>query len=227
MQRPHAFGPSDSRCLRLRLEGADGALFLAFTSNNVYPGPVFEFARSLDALGLRQVLVRDPYRLWYHRGVPGVGNDIGEVRECLAQIVAAVRPRRTVTLGTSAGGYAAILFGLLLDADEVLAFAPQTRLTWRADSRTPRRIEKLHALAPPGAASLDLRAMVEARAAPPPRIRIYHSADDALDVRHARHLEGLANVELHPLRLDGHRIIPQLKRDGTLQRLLLEAARGA
>jgi acetyl esterase/lipase len=35
---------------------------------------------------------------------------------------------RTVTVGSSAGGYAALLFGHLLEVDEVLAFASQTFL---------------------------------------------------------------------------------------------------
>lgn len=217
---------ADQRCVRLQLETADSPLFVCLSSHNVYPAAVFEFARLLDRLSVRQVLLRDPHRLWYYRGVPGLGASIEAVHEFLAQLKAGLRPRRIVTLGTSAGGYAAILFGLLLQADEVLAFAPQTRLTEPGDSRTPERIEALHALVGRSAPPLELSALWPRGQERAPRVRIYYSEDEPLDVLHARRLEPLTGVQLQPVRCEGHRIIPHLKRDGRLSRILEQAARG-
>lgn len=62
----------------------------------------------------------------YHNGIQGVTNNIDETVEYLKDKFK--NYERVICLGVSAGGYAAILFGSLLNVDTVIAFIPPTIL---------------------------------------------------------------------------------------------------
>lgn len=60
----------------------------------------------------------------YHKGITGISNSIEETVEYLRN---EIKPYKNVIfLGASSGGYAAILFGSLLEINSVVAFIPQT-----------------------------------------------------------------------------------------------------
>lgn len=60
----------------------------------------------------------------YHNGIRGITKNIDETVEYLKDIV--INYKNVIFLGTSSGGYAAILFGSLLNINSVVAFIPQT-----------------------------------------------------------------------------------------------------
>lgn len=62
----------------------------------------------------------------YHHGMQGISSNIDETVQYLRQRFEGYD--KIITLGASAGGYAAILFGSLLKVDTVIAFIPQTIL---------------------------------------------------------------------------------------------------
>ena len=100
----------------------------------------FELGRGTS---LNRLLVRDPGTArWYHRGVPGLGTHVDEVVGTLRSLIRSVRPSRVITIGQSMGGYAAIMFGMWLDGDRILAFATLSHL----DSREARRYGDLRFL---------------------------------------------------------------------------------
>lgn len=68
----------------------------------------------------------DGNQSWYHKGLKNITDNITETVEHLKQVISEYD--KVYFLGTSAGGYAAILFGSLLNVDKVLAFKPQTHL---------------------------------------------------------------------------------------------------
>ena len=71
----------------------------------------------------------DSYSNSYHNGIEGISGSIDETAEYLQAII---RPyRKTIFMGVSQGGYAAILFGSLLSVGAVIAFIPQTYRTQR------------------------------------------------------------------------------------------------
>jgi 1-aminocyclopropane-1-carboxylate deaminase/D-cysteine desulfhydrase-like pyridoxal-dependent ACC family enzyme len=76
----------------------------------------------------------------YHHGMQGISKNIEETVEYLKQKFE--NYDRVICLGASAGGYAAILFGSLLDVVSVIAFIPQTVL------RSKDRDEKYRNIAP-------------------------------------------------------------------------------
>jgi hypothetical protein len=63
---------------------------------------------------------------WYHKGIDGISTSIDETVIYLKRYI--YKYKNVIFLGVSAGGYAAILFGSLLNVNKVLAFVPQTKL---------------------------------------------------------------------------------------------------
>ena len=96
--------------------------------------PLFDFfgrSKKLENrfdLKLNRILIRDCASSWYHRGVPGLGTHIDAVAATLRGMICAIRPSRVMTIGQSMGGYAAILFGMLAEADRIIAFGPLAHL---------------------------------------------------------------------------------------------------
>ena len=191
--------------------------------------PPFEFFRILGAAApTKRLFVRDRNRCWYQRGVAGVAEDIEGVAEALRLLIAESGASRVVTLGASAGGYAALLFGRLLGAGEVHAFAPQTFISPElrsrfGDSRWPAEMAALSESGAYRPAFGDLRRVFEQ--APPRggRFVLHYCPEDELDTIHARHLASEAGVELREHAEGGHYIARSLRQSGDLLPLLSEA----
>ncbi len=95
--------------------------------------PYFEFVKMLRPYALKKLFVRDIHGLWYQRGVPGIPGGVAGLRDLLKDVIREAGIQRTVFIGNSGGGYAAILFGALVDASEVHAFNPKSNIDplWR------------------------------------------------------------------------------------------------
>jgi len=176
------------------------------------------------------LLVRDTANSWFHN-VPGVeGGVVGLVRR-LAVYVRGYS--RIVCMGYSMGGYAALLLGKLLRADVILSFAPQTVLTvdgmaQLSDARWSDYLHAVRALEAP-VEHMDLKCLFSTagRFAKPVRTSIYYpSAGDELDLLHAKHLAGCADLTA----LDGcvahSGFAIWLRRSGALRMLVDEAVSG-
>jgi hypothetical protein len=86
----------------------------------------FEFVNTLNKIcqTAAKYFVIDKNNLWYHGGIKTISNDVNSTVEYLKNIIDGYE--KVIFIGTSAGGYASILFGSLLNVDTVLAFIPQT-----------------------------------------------------------------------------------------------------
>lgn len=94
--------------------------------------PPFEFLNYLsnvytDVCDL--VFYIDREQCWYHKGIRGISNNIDETISHIDDVVKNGNYEKVIFMGTSAGGYAAILFGSLCHRiDNVISFIPQTTL---------------------------------------------------------------------------------------------------
>ena len=119
-------------CLKQKSEfGNADTLIVSFAGyNKLFGGiPRFEFANFLNAHFAdtdRQFYVDNCMNL-YHKGIMGISKTIDETVEYLKTEIGGYK--RVVFIGVSAGGYAAILFGSLLNIASVVAFIPQTLRT--------------------------------------------------------------------------------------------------
>ena len=209
--------------------------------------PIFDFFGRTKKVEARtgkpfnRILVRDIRNSWYHRGIPGLGSHVDEVAASLRGLVRSIRPSRVLTIGQSMGGYAAILFGMLLDADRIIAFGPLSHLDPDEAVRSGalRFLSIMRALAdrPPKTGYYDLDqlgARLDYRGSLHVIFGTSPGHDDGvsgnLDVVHALRLARRPNVTLHPFPESDHLIIPWLIDhdliDGLLGELLSDGQDG-
>ena len=90
--------------------------------------PIHEFFETTKTLGYDRILLRDKYTMYYHYGVDRKRRDWPRLLEYLEQEIARLQPKKIICVGTSSGGYAAIVAGHYLGADFVHSFGPQTKI---------------------------------------------------------------------------------------------------
>ena len=87
----------------------------------------FEWYKNRISIADKHIFVRDVFKQWYFKGI---NKDISDQDALLAFLQKeTLGYHRVVTVGSSAGGYAAILFGCQLNAFKIYAFSPQISLT--------------------------------------------------------------------------------------------------
>lgn len=93
----------------------------------------FEFLKYLSSLyrdSCDLIFYIDHHQCWYHKGIEGITIDVDSTVSYLNDIIQrSSHYQKVIFLGTSAGGYASILFGSLCSrVDHVISFIPQTIL---------------------------------------------------------------------------------------------------
>jgi acetyl esterase/lipase len=185
--------------------------------------PVIEFFNLVSDIPAYKIFLRDPEALWYQNGIPGIGNSVHDIVVYLKNQCELMGAKRVVTVGNSAGGYAAILFGVLIKADEIHAFSPKTRLLFESDFRDPELLRLLHQKIKTDESSLDLRKFLLQRSGYSATIQVYYAQHEATDARHALRLAGLPKVRLFKYPWAEHGLVRVVKKHGELKRLLSRA----
>lgn len=189
--------------------------------------PPFEFFKLIGGLPVRKVFVRDVEQAWYHRGLPGISTNLRETAEYLAGLLAECDSRRMVFVGNSMGGYAALVFGAMLNATVVHAFSPQTLLTRAArlmclDRRWRPQIRKLHRSPRRDTDLLDLRTLF--RGGPrSTEFHVHYAGMHRLDSIHAQQLRAARQVTLHSYPSGCHNLIKELRASGQLRTILIQS----
>jgi hypothetical protein len=107
----------------------DSVLLIAFTGFiHRLSMRVYEFFEATKDAGYSRILLRDKHKVWYHRGIDRQRPNYPSLIKYLNSEIEQLQPKKVICLGTSAGGYAAIVAGHHLRADYVHAFAPDTLL---------------------------------------------------------------------------------------------------
>ena len=217
-------------------------LIISFGFVNWEELPIFDFFGRTKKLEARtnstfnRILVRDIRNGWYHRGVSGLGTHVDEIAATLRGLVHSIRPSRVLTIGQSMGGYAAIMFGMLLDADRIIAFGPLSHLdpeeaACYGDLRFLPVMKSLTADRPKSGyfdlvrlgGSLGHRGAVHVVFGTHPGIEDVEAGN--LDAIHALRLARLPNVTLHPYPEADHLVVKWLvdheQIDDLLEELLI------
>jgi hypothetical protein len=175
----------------------------------------------------KKLFVRDHHRSWYHRGVVGLGDDIASVATALQELVDSTAPTKVVALGSSSGGYAALLFGRLMGVDEVHAFGPQTFIS--ADLRQRHGDERFRKMLPLLLESDhyqseygDLNELFSRTPHNGARVVIHYCEGEPGDGVHARHMQSQPGVELRKYPGGDHNVAKYLRDRGTLTSVLTE-----
>lgn len=82
----------------------------------------FEWYNTRIEKAYKHIFVRDVFKQWY---LCGINSKINTQEKLFDFLKEETKGYKTINIGSSAGGYAAILYGSLLDVEKILAFNPQ------------------------------------------------------------------------------------------------------
>jgi galactoside O-acetyltransferase len=194
---------------------ADSSTLVVFFGG-LRPGeevPQYDWLNVSRAVHAKRLYLRDLDQAWYHLGIRGLGSSIAEAARALDALIRDIGPSRIVFVGSSFGGYGAILFGWLLGVDAVhtccpQAFVSQAERERHGEGRWGDEMAGLHA----SGGGVDLRPFLTGLGVPPVPTAVHYAVDEPLDVIHARELGELPGVELHSHPEGGH-FLPRLLAD--------------
>lgn len=209
------------------LTTASKTMLISFAAMSSLKPPPFHMFETTSGLPVKRLFVRDPALVWFQRGVPGFGDTIDEVAASLKSILDEQEVERLVVMGSSAGGYAALAFGALLEADLVLSFSPQTILdrSWLdeiGDERWPGRFKDLAALGGPDPRWVDLREALSRERRDGTEFAVHYPSSQK-DGSHAEHLRDLPGVTMIGYERASHSFIQGLRDRGELVQIFRSA----
>jgi len=95
-------------------------------------------------IAYKHIFIRDIFKQWY---LAGINTEINTPEKLLDMLKKETEGYKVITLGSSAGGYAAALYGSQLGADRILTFSPQFTLSGllaRSSEKIDPLIFRLH-----------------------------------------------------------------------------------
>lgn len=169
--------------------------------------------------GATSVFLRDYQRRFFLLGVESLGADMDSTLASLRIRLAELGTRRLICIGSSAGGYGAMIYGLALGAERIVCLAAPTCMTEEfarehGDTRGPMVRRKILEIPDPFGHDLRNRLV---RAHVPQGVWMYFGAQSPIDRAHAEHLADLPDVVLKPLEnFDRHNLVVPLILRGEL-----------
>ena len=186
--------------------------------------PVFEFFKILSPLDAKKMFIRDLDQNLYFGGLPGITNSIDGIVDHLKSKFKELGIKRVVVLGNSAGANAAVLFGILLNADKVVAFSPKTFITplkrilfW--DHQWWKNHIRVYFTRGVKSEYWDLKKLL-LKSDIKTRFQLHYSLQNRIDSMHCRRIAVHPNVEIKGYEYDGHDLIRYLKKTGDLQQII-------
>lgn len=182
----------------------------------------FEFIATAARTNAHVVLLKDERSAWYRHGTPTLGTSLDQMAVGLRSHLRALRIRRLVFAGASAGGYAAIHLGLRLRADQVLAFGPQvfvsadTRALF-ADTRWQADLD---------AAGLTYNFEESIRPNGETRITLFAGQDEIRDLVHVSRLANEPSVDISITPDTDHAVGAALRAKGLLTPFINQSVHG-
>lgn len=184
--------------------------------------PPFEFTKFMQTHfpECGYIYLRDHHQAWYFRGVQGFAESNTQLTAELDKLISSKEKSQTIFMGNSMGGFAAILYGVLLNVDTVLAFSPQTfinagKRTITKDIRWMKEILRLWKVV--DSDYFDLHYLKNTKD-DHPEIHVFHSKKHKLDTIHALNIAHYVN--LHPYNVDNHNVVRHLRDTDELAPLL-------
>jgi hypothetical protein len=198
LKRSVALEPLNNDIQISRATGSDCVVlvFLGLANQAMLPTPIFD--RFLAALGVTALYIQDRNRQLGNAGVLSAGESFDATVRYLRETISALGGKRCVTIGSSAGGFAAIRYGLELGAEIMLSFAGPTNVTaefMENDGRAKTVIRRLQKFP---RHMLDIRPQILA-ASGRGEVHIVYGELHSQDRMHAEYLRDCPGVHLHPL----------------------------
>lgn len=204
--------------VNLQCPASSGNLIAAiyFSSNAIYyPNEEGEFRHSIFhnnrfewfgtryATASRHIFVRDVFKQWYVEGISETNNSADKVIIALKELT---KGYNTITIGSSAGGYAAALIGCALDANEIFCFAAQFDISNEAAltelSRNPLLVQ--HREDPSCNKYFELKDIIKSK--PGSIIHYFAPLLSAIDIPQIKYVEDIPNLNIYRFKTKRHGI---------------------
>ena len=210
------------------LENLNGSKKLLVSFGGINQGlgiPVFEFFNSISDIDCDKIYLRDFNQAWYQKGIDSELDSIDRILDNLKNKLFHNNYQRVCFIGNSMGGYAAILFGTLLNVDRVVSFAPQSYIDYynrliSLDRRWSTEISCVHKFEKKKKEYFDLKKYLKKNPNYKTEISLYYSINHRLDKKHSERLRYQKNIVLHPIEEGGHSVVKVLRNNGMLKSIL-------
>jgi hypothetical protein len=170
----------------------------------------FEWVNSTRQKSCSKIYCKDPDRLWFHTWT------LEDLEAKLRDLLSEMNPSRVTCIGASAGGYAAIYFGHVLEADRVHAFGPQTYIS-KGMIHYENKTIMMYEMGLPCHNLKDILLQDNGKTG----YKI-HTGSEEQDLLHASNLEGSPGVEVVRYSCDTHACASQLlKSQGILHKIIM------
>lgn len=190
-------------------------MLVCFSARHITERCPYHFLELVSSFPVKKLFVRDIQDAWYNRGLRGITQDVPSTANYLQNIIAQQKVNKVVFLGASSGGYAALLYGYLLQVNEIHAFGAQTKIP-----NNPEEIELLKNLT---SEYFNLAKIYQIK----PNntdCHLYFDNQFPPDVEHAYRLREIDRVKLHGYCAGvGHKIAMWLKHQAMLEPIILNA----
>ncbi len=187
--------------------------------------PIFEFNKTISHLNCDKILVRDLGQTWYQNGIDDNILSLLDLKDYLKKLIESNKYEQIVFMGNSMGGFAAILFGSMLNVSKVIAFAPQTfigryeRLI-SLDFRWKKQMKKIHKNKDLDSTTFDLKNILNFSKSNTTKIDVYYSRTHRLDRLHAVRLQKYNSITLHGFDEGGHTLVKTLRDNKKLTEII-------
>jgi tetratricopeptide (TPR) repeat protein len=172
--------------------------------------PSFNGYRMMQEYAVNKLFIRDPTRSWYGRKIDGFVDGPDELKDEIKKITYKFKSENIIFMGGSMGGYAAILFGVLLEVGSIVAFGPQMILNGKLP-RVPKDGEKLkyhnlyHLLT---------------KKSPESKVDIWLGTEDLVDVYNISDCKLISDVNIFPIKHSPHNVLFYLKQNNLLKQII-------
>ncbi|MCP4460620.1 MAG: hypothetical protein GY816_21755 [Cytophagales bacterium] len=196
-------------------------LLIAFggMENNKCPTPFSFVSLSLPFVNVEKIYLRDTNAIWYHLGLDGESENIKDTATFLRAKIQEINPSKVIAVGNSMGGYAAILFGSLINVDIIHAFAPNTVLSNEV-IYSEKQLAKLYKNF--NNTYFDLNKILQSTNYDS-EINLYFDRNYDKDANHAYNIKNNKNVTLYPYEEGSHNLVHKLNDSGELKQIIFES----
>jgi len=163
----------------------------------------------LSHCSTNKLFIRDPTKGWYNGKISGLSEDANELKKVIERVTSAFDKGKITILGSSMGGYAALLFGLQLKVGRILVFSPQVTLAGGLPN-TPSSLKKI--LYP------DLGNLIKQTTET--QIEYFFGVEEITDFYHIQHCTELSHLNIHCIINSPHNVMGHLHSLDQLEPLL-------
>jgi hypothetical protein len=211
------------------LETLKSSSILLVSFANLMPDnslPPFCYVESLRRYPANKLFLRDLLKFMYLQGIDETCGSVKKLSRFLRKMMRRHGSKKSIFIGNSSGGYAALLYGILTRPDEVLAFAPRSYLDpinreKYDDRRNPHIVDEVARESSKYKADryLDLRKVYLENRKSRTTFHLFWDTNHRIDDINARRMD-FAGFVHHPYPAGGHLIAKYLRDEGIFDEII-------